>query len=323
MGLIMDKHSLSISSFKDNVIFFCKAVFLFGLVLFFCFGVVMPQYSNGHNASLIDKVERLESIDGPKIVLIGNSNLTFGVDSERLEKTFHMPVVNMGLHGGLGNVFHENMAKLNVCEGDIYVICHSSFSDDGTISDKPLTWSTIENHYELWKILRFQDLYPMVKEYPVYLKKCLELYVNRTGNSISGGVYSRDAFNIYGDVALERDSSKYTFEDLVNPPPINDITINRINELDKWMTERGAVLLVAGYPIGKGALTAPEEEFVKRQQELSECLTCSVISDYRDYMFEYSLFYNTDLHLTSQGAVLRTQQLIEDLKKWMYKNSEK
>lgn len=318
----MNRHSLFISSFKGNAIFLGKALYLFGAVTLFCFKIVMPQYSGGYDASLIDKVERLKSIAGPKIVLIGNSNLSFGIDSERLEQAFDMPVVNMGLHGSLGNVFHEEMARLNVCEGDIYIICHTSFSDENLLGDKALVWNTIENHFELWPLLRSQDIWPMMEAYPVYLKKCLELFVSGRGNGLPGGCYSRDAFNEYGDVALERNTSEYTFESPVPAPAINDTVIDRINELSEWLSERGATLLVAGYPIGKGELTAPEEEFVKAKEELTKRLSCPVISDYRDYMFDYNLFYNTDLHLTTEGAALRTQQLIEDLQQWMGQDAD-
>ena len=50
-------------------------------------------------------------IEEPKIILIGNSNLAFGIDSEKIENSVGMPVVNLGLHGSLGNEFHESMAK--------------------------------------------------------------------------------------------------------------------------------------------------------------------------------------------------------------------
>lgn len=316
----MNRHSLSISSFKENLIFFSKAMFLFAVIVLWCFNAVMPQYSGGYDASLIDKVERLNSINTSKIVLLGNSNLTFGMDSERLEKAFNMPVVNMGLHGSLGNSFHEEMAKLNVCEGDIYIICHSNFMDGENIPDRVLTWLTVENHYELWRILKLEDIYPMIKAYPTYLKKCLKLFVAGEGNNLPGGCYSRDAFNQYGDIYLERAESRFLFEEPVNPPKIDDKTIKRINNLNEWLVNRGATLLIAGYPIGAGTLTAPEEEFLNIQNELSEQLLCPVISDYRDYMFDYSLFYEPVLHMTTQGAILRTEQLIEDLKAW--KNSE-
>lgn len=48
--------------------------------------------------------------------------MAFGFQSEQIEEAFGLPVVNLGLHGGLGNAFHEEMAKINVCEGDIYYL---------------------------------------------------------------------------------------------------------------------------------------------------------------------------------------------------------
>ncbi|RKJ02220.1 hypothetical protein D7X87_17890 [bacterium D16-54] len=312
----MNKHNLFISSSKKNVFLCVKAMMVFVLILTFCLKVAMPQYLNLYNASLIDKVNRLNSLDEPKIVLLGNSNVAFGIESQLIEDAFSMPVVNMGLHGGLGNAFHEQMARLNVCRGDIYIICHSNFSDNSEITDAVLAWTTIENHLELWRILRVQDIYPMIKAYPTYLKNCLELLVAGEGNQLTEGCYSRNAFNEYGDVCFERMLTKYTFENVINPPKINKTAINRINELNHWLNERDAILLVAGYPIGKGNLTAPDEEFVKIQKELEEKLECPFISEYKDYMFDYDLFYDSDLHLTTQGAQIRTNQLISDLKQW-------
>lgn len=117
------------------------------------------------------KMQGMDCSQGPKIVLIGNSNLAFGINSEEIEQEIGMPVVNMGLHASLGNAFLENMAKLNVCEGDIYVICHHTYDMDGDYVDRTLMWITIEDHFELWKMLRAEDIWPMLKTYPIYLKR--------------------------------------------------------------------------------------------------------------------------------------------------------
>lgn len=134
---------------------------------------ILPQYAQGYNASLLDKVDRLESIEGPKIVLVGNSNLPFGINSRMIEESMKMPVVDMGLHGGLGNAFQEEMAKYNVVPGDIYVLCHTDYNDDDQIVDGMTAWTAIENYYHLWKILRMKDIETMVRNFPVYLKRVL------------------------------------------------------------------------------------------------------------------------------------------------------
>lgn len=311
----MNKNNLFISSFKENLKFIIK-ILIFALMVIGYFNHVMPQYEGKYTASLIDKVERLTTIHEPKIVLLGNSNLAFGMNSEMIENEFGMPVVNMGLHGGLGNEFHEEMAKLNVVEGDIYILCHTEFVEDQNV-DNVLMWVTIENHYKLWDLLRFSDIYPMIKAYPTYLKNCLDLYVMNAGNVDDGTLYARSAFNEYGDIAGIRTDDKYTFDTPVAPMGVDIVVTERINKLNNWLESRGAILLVAGYPIGKGELTVDEKEYISFQEELEAQLECPVISDYTDYMFGYNYFYDTDLHLKSEGADMRTRLLIEDIKKWL------
>ena len=308
----MNRHNLSISNSKNNLIFFGKTLIIFIFVIALCFNM-MPQYLGNYNAAILDKVARLKQLDGPKIVLLGDSNLAFGIDSFMIEEEFGMPVVNMGLHGGCGNAFNEEVAKTNVQEGDIYVLCHTEYTDKGIVSPV-IMWITIENHFELWKLLRPEDIPVMAKSYPVYLKHCIEYWEN--DNLSSDGLYARSAFNEYGDIATERRELTYEFTDGVCPE-IDDKTAQRINELSHYLQDRGATLVVAGYPIGKGEFTADEAEFVQFQKQLQEKLECEVISDFRDYMFDYSLFFDSGLHLTTEGAKMRTEQLISDLKVYM------
>ena len=81
-------------------------------------------------------------------------------------------------------------------------------------------------------------------------------------------------------------------------------------------------MLIAGYPIGNGEFTPDVQEFINFQNDLENKLDAEVISDYRDYMFHYKYFYNTNLHLNNQGKKLRTQQLISDLEKWQDKTKQ-
>ena len=293
-----------------------------GLTVFDCF-VVGPQYAYNYQASLIDKVNRMESINEPKILLVGHSNLSFGIHSDEIEKELGMPVVNLGLHGGLGNAYHEQIAKLDIDKGDIVVVCHSSFSDEDIIVDPELAWITFDWNSQLWPIIRAKDYITMLTAYPGYLKKSLLRWVSRTGNKNVDSCNSRSAFNEYGDVIYKPEKDQVDVDSFFaqNPiavPQINDICINRLNELNSYCQERGATLVVAGYPIAYGKYADfSEKDFDDFQAELEERLDCDVISHYSDYFYPYDYFYNTILHLTDEGAEVRTQQLISDLKNWL------
>jgi len=52
------------------------------------------------------------------------------------------------------------------------------------------------------------------------------------------------------------------------------------------------------------------------QQQLENGLTCSLISDYEDYFYDYQYFYDTQYHLTTEGVRMRTEQLAEDILRW-------
>ena len=317
MGMNTNKRSLSTSNFREYAVFLLKLVLMLMTVLFIISRFI-PSYTGEYAAALIDKVERLENIEGSKIVLIGNSNVAYGFKSELIEEKFGMPVVNMGFHGDFGNVFHEGMAKLNVCEGDIYIICHSDYTDLGKIDHAPIVWAALENHPQLWRILRAEDIWPVLKGFPVYLKRCISREMDGTRNQQG----LREAFNEYGDICINNETgSDLFYEGAVYIPNISVRVMKRINKLDKYLKERGATLLIAGYPIGDGEYTPDKEYFANYRGGLESFLTCPVISDFTDYMFDYQYFYNSSLHLNQEGAVLRTEQLIEDLERYFQKTA--
>lgn len=305
---------------------FIKKVSLYFLFLLFLiislsivfFSVIVPQYKYNYNAALSDKIERLESIEEPKIILVGNSNLAFGVNSETIEREIGMPVVNLGLHGSMGNAFHEKIATFNINKGDIVVICHTSYSDDNKIEDYPLAWITFEDNFHAYRLLGSKDYWGMLCAYPNYVKEAFQLWITRRGNSKPSGVYSRLSFNKYGDVALSRPENEFEFgPGTITVPEINNNCTIRINKFNKYCEKQGARLVIAGFPIASGEYTPPQENFVDFQNELDKKLECDIISNFTDYFIEYKYFYDTKYHLTDEGVSIRTAQLISDLKNWL------
>lgn len=311
--------------FRKILVMTVSVMVLFFILVLINYHFVGNQYKFSYQASLLDKIERLESIEGPKLILIGHSNLAFGMDSEMLEKAIGMPVVNLGLHGGLGNAFHEEIAKPYIRKGDIVIICHSFFADDGSIEDPSLAWITVDNNIKLWRIISIRDYWNMIKAYPKYFRDSLYMKITGTGNQDSGGSYSRNAFNKYGDVVVKPEEGRMdpevffgdTESNNVEVPRIGDTCVRRLNDLNEFITARGATMLVAAYPIAYGEYSSfDRSDFYRFKNDLDISLDCDVISDYTDYFFGYDLFYDTKLHLTAEGTYKRTKQLIEDLESW-------
>lgn len=294
---------------------------LFSALMAFDIFVVKGQFQNYYQASVTDKVNRLNSIDEPKIILVGNSNLAFGIDSAMLEDEFDMPVVNMGLHGGIGNAFNEQIAKAGIKKGDIVVVAHTYYSDLDAIEDREAAWIAIDNNVSLLSLLRTKDYIPMMKAYPSYLQNSLIMWATHTGNEAKDSSYSRKAFNEYGDIVYRPDSEQVDVDsffesEYIHVPYINDICTDRLNELYEYCNAKGATMVIAGYPIAYGKYSIYNEiDFVDFQKELDDMVEAPIISDFTDYMYPYEYFYNSALHMTAEGAKVRTNQLISDLHK--------
>ncbi len=301
-----------------KIVLLCFALNLFFVVYAGTFfNIVPPQYTQNYQAAILDKIQRLSDVQEPKIILIGNSSVSFGIDSEMIEHEFGMPVVNLGLHAGLGNKFLERMVLGNISEGDIVIVAHTDYSDNGEIEQPDLAWITIENYGELWKLLDIREWLQILPALPNYIWQSTFLYVSGRGNRISEEEYRRDMFNQYGDVASEREKRIFEVEDgMIKVPEVGMQCMYRLNALNSYCAERNAVMLIAAYPIAAGEYTPDKQKYVSFQRKLIEHAECEVISDFTDYFIGYEYFYDTYYHLTNNGAEIRTERLIKDIRNW-------
>ena len=229
-----------------------------------------------------------------------------------------MPVANMGLHGGVGNAFNEQAARINIEEGDLIILSPSSFSDNDHIKNPELAWITIENHLFMWRFIRIKDVPDMAMAYPTYLRKCIGMWADGTGNLDTDPIYSRTRYNEYGDNIYPRPASEPDLDlSEVGLPSISEEYVSRVNALNEYVSSKGATLLIAAYPIAWSEQAPPKEAYAGFERELRERLDCEVISDYTQYCLEPKYFFNTYLHLTDEGARLRTELLIQDIQNYL------
>lgn len=282
----------------------------------------LPAYEESYTSALLDKYDRLKSIEGPRVVLIGNSNLAFGIDSELLEKEIGMPVVNMGLHAGLGNEFHEQMALMDLHEDDLIVVCHTEYTmKPEQEKNYQLTWITIEGNSDFFNLVDRDDGFSLAEAFPAYLRQS---FLHKLKADAYSFPYSRESFNEYGDIKEHHNGEyKFTDEERARVPGfIDDETAARLNTLNDEIVDRGANMVVCGFPIGSSTEESSSEYIDEFMRQLKNKLEMPIISDFKDYVFDESLFYDGIPHLTTEGAKLRTLQLVDDLKQYFEETAQ-
>jgi len=293
-------------------LFLIKIIILFILLVTGSMLITLiPLPEDSYDLAIIDKHRILASTKSPKIVLAGGSNLAFGIDSEEIQNELHIPVVNMGLHGGigLGRILDDISPFLN--SGDILLIVPEY---DYFIN----AWNGSETAYELiFDARRYQLLYSIYyglpKNFPHYLATHLRGIIQKTNNTSNPLAYSRYGFNEYGDYIKHLRMENQSFSSSGNLGSLNKTYLNHFFQLVDNFYRRG-ITVVLSYP-------CYEEQSFHNSAELIQELDMAfrtkrnilVISHPESYCFPVNYFFDGVYHLNSEGRSMRTSQLIQDL----------
>jgi hypothetical protein len=284
------------------------------VILYFALIILLPLPDYSYDLALIDKIHRLKNTDNPKLVLVGGSNLAFGIDSEAIESALGIPVVNMGVHAdfSLGRILDIVLPLLK--ERDILLISaeYNSFYN---------YWNGNNAAYELvFDTKQYQRLahfgyYGFPKDFLVYLSnKQTNLWqrIKHIQPNLNPYSYTRDGFNKHGDYIKHLDNKNLEFVSYDTSEKINKTYFNAFLKYVSEFSGHSAIVCLT-YPPFEAKSFANSAQFIDELDKLFRTNKILVISKPQDYQFPKKLFYDTPYHLNAEGRTLRTKLLIKDL----------
>ena len=279
-------------------------------------------FDNYFVAALGDKYERLHSVKEPKLVVVGGSSVAFGIDSELLGRYTGREVVNFGLYATLGSKVMLDLSEGGLNAGDIVIFAPEP--EAATMSlyfGAEAIWQAIDVCPALFDVIPDSDKEKLYSEFADY-KADKEKYT-KEGIPNPPGVYNRRSFNEFGDIAVARPfnlmakgyDSNTTFA--FDTETVADDFIDYFNAYASRLAERGVTVYFSFCPINELALEdgVDAEKLRAFQSYFEERLICPVISDIEDYVMEWGYFYDTNMHLNEAGVTVRTNMLIEDVRR--------
>lgn len=287
-------------------------------LLVVCVNLVPPQMEQDYMAAFFDKRERLLSIEEPKIILVAGSNFAFGIDSALIEESLGMPAVNMGLHAGIGMSVPVEAAKPGINPGDIVILGFEyDLYDRPEPLDYPLVWSTLNDRYSLLPSIIQKDEYlDMAFSFNKYSVNKLMHLLGIISNDATTA-YCRQAFNSHGDIAFPRPDNIIQNAPIpvtINADLIGEEVVRYLNDFAAYVRECGASVYIT-FPSILDSAVDNASDMDGFENELKKRLQIPIISDASAYSMSSEYFYDTTYHLTDRGAVVRTEKLIEDIRK--------
>lgn len=167
----------------------------------FFVGIFLPsQYGETYYAELYDMYLRLRNTNGNKVVVIGNSNVAFGVDSALMESLLReggldYSVCNFGLYGSLGTRMMLELSRGYIGEGDIVIFVPE-------IAEQPLSlyfsaeeaWYALDSGMEMFGDFSGEMRGALAGGFFGYVAKKYALF--REGEPASpSGVYAHSSFD--------------------------------------------------------------------------------------------------------------------------------
>lgn len=300
--------------FIYHILLFTVIFVIINAVLLFA----IPKDRNSYLCEYNHKLQLLETVEQPRIIIIGGSNAAFSIDSEILEDSLQYNIVNFGLHAGIGIRYPFEDCLDYIRSNDILVIQfeYENFYNGGNGEPETFLPFMIATDWRHCNKLNKYQLINIIKGIPatafMNLKRLLKypiIHSLDTQSSASKFRYTASGFNKYGD-----EISHFNFPN----KPIPKSNIGNM-QLSKQFINWFSGMLKRCELIGAKTIVLPPvctESFFKN----SDIESVSAILEQIGYPYavqpstmvlDDKYAFDTRYHMNRDGCILNTQNLIE------------
>ncbi len=276
-----------------------------------------PRYMTSRNGNYQVKFERLITAPGKKLIITAGSNCAYGVISEQLMEGLggEYSVVNYGCNQSTPAAFYIEVASKFINEGDILLHVPEIINYQWGYNEINTThWQIFEGAYDAFSYIDIRSYIKVFSSFSAF-NSARQLRAVNTYEQ-----YSSETVNIYGDYIKEKKGQTYTPSSMkynLDVARINNSYNVYLNRALDMVSAAGGRCYISFAAINYEAVNATSR--TKAQQDkymnaAAEYIHATVISTPGDYIMENKYFFNSDYHLNTEGAVIRTNMLIRDIK---------
>ena len=299
--------------------------FLLILLLLIIIGFFLPAtpyasqsllFSERHKDSLLMNVEQ------PRVIFVGGSNLSFGIDSKMVKDSLHLNPINTGIHTSIGLKYMMDNTLQHIQKGDIVILVPEYilfYRDYNYMMEELVRMITDVNksNYKLFSTKQFMGALRYIPKTVLSRFNPLEYKMQNTS------VYGIDSFNEYGDACTHWSMEKQPFNPFVaiDENALNEEVLLKIKQFQTDVANLGGVVYLS-FPGYQTTSFLNSEGAIKKMEKACINEGITILGTPERYMIPDSLLFNSPYHLNRQGVTHRTLLIIEDLKTIMQNNSD-
>lgn len=299
---------------------FLIKIFVFTAIMGVVFvGVLfLPTTPKSRNFVLFSKIEKdslLKNVAKPRIIFIGGSNLVYGLNGQIIKDSLDLNPINTGSIATVGLSFMMDNTLPYIRSGDIVVVApeYQQFFGTFAYGNQGLLRLLMDVDPKGFEYIKMEQWLKIGKNLPDYFVSKLdpEEYFNVHVDP----AYRSDIFNEFGDSNAHWVLKKQGFDpyDFVKRK-LNKSILKEMKKFEQKVIDRGAFIYVT-YPCFQDTSFEINKSQISMVESALNDYEFKILGTAERYKMPDSLMFDTPYHLIKEGVDLRTNYLIEDLKK--------
>jgi hypothetical protein len=288
---------------------------------FVCFcasGVLLPVTPRASKSLFFankQKDELLIHVESPRMIFIGGSNLSFGLNSQMIKDELKINPINTGVVASIGAKYMLENTLQYVKEGDVIILAleYGQFYSDYNRVSEQLFRTIFDVDKAKINLLSLRQAFGLLRYFPKYA--LTKFKPKEYFGYAESDVYSVNSFNEYGDTYTHWGLEQRSFSPHGKVgKQINQSVIFQLLKFKKEITTKKAQLFVTypGYQDASYSNSIKEIERVASEYVKNGFVTLGYPERYK---MPNNLMFNNPYHLNKEGVDRRTRLFIDDYKR--------
>lgn len=268
--------------------------------------------------SVCVKQQLVQDTPGERILVVGGSSVPYSIRCEQVAEAAGMPCIALGATAYLGLEYYLALIDDELHPGDIVILAPEFAMLQNAVSYST-TWMAVENSPSLLAALPVSYWPGIVSSYYTYSRQKLDLLRQKGAPTATAQEqYAAFGFGPWGDIVTERESileSGYDKNNILtlDDSSLSDDVVKAVRRFAQKAQKAGATVVLTWAPFDTLAYTGTAQQLEEFQAQLESRTGLAYVGSLTDCMLPAELFYDSNNHLTSEGAELRTRMLLDDL----------
>ena len=266
-----------------------------------------------------------------RIIFVGTSSLTYGIDAQTVQDALGKTIVTFGNYGAMGNVAMLDWCEDLIQEGDIVIYMYDIYDAAMRVYfSADITLEGIYRNVEMFNKLSLENKTKVLSVLPQYLYNNISSYREKQTipkyADINAPAFTLLNFNEKGwysyyrsgnIMALGYEPDSVTW---ISPLLVKEEFTSEVNEWASSLKKKGAQVYFSYGPVNDLSRHKLSTDTLidKFMEEWEKQIGITSINDMKDCYLPSSYFYDGNFHLNSEGAKYFTSYMIRNIETQLY-----